>query len=319
VEFDGLGHLLAKKRTEYTSLGAAVVNPATGAVLDPLDGVLDAFTTPRVGRLFAWFDDGTGGFYDLAERRRVPGFSVPLPFEYRWAIGSGNLLLLGIGTDGRVQGVDLTTGQLTAPSLDTDEPIQGAIASPDGRRVFTGDSVGVRHLDGTATGEGPLLRGTAHLAFGKDLMVADSEDGNLRVFDSRTLTPAGPELPVIRGQAHDLVMSSDASRLMVVGNDRTIRLADMADRSFLGAPIDMGEGAAYRGETTGITAPALSPDGQVMAYANKQGIIVWDLDPDRLIAGACKVASRNLTRAEWEDNIRDLAPYTELCPGLPSA
>jgi class 3 adenylate cyclase/WD40 repeat protein len=319
VEFDGLGHLLANRRTEYTSLGAAVVDPTTGAVVDDLDGVLDAFTTPRVGRLFAWFDDGTGGFYDLAERRRVPGFSVPLPFEYRWAIGSGNLLLLGIGTDGLVQGVDLTTGQLTAPSLDTDEPIQGAIASPDGHRVFTGDSVGVRHLDGTATGEGSLLRGAAHLAFGKDLMVADSEDGNLRVFDSRTLERAGPELPAINGQAHDLVMSSDASRLMVVGNDRTLRLADMAERSFIGAPIDMGEGAAYRGEATGVTAPALSPDGQVMAYANKQGIIVWDLDPDHLIAGACKVASRNLTRAEWEENISDLAPYTELCPGQPSA
>ena len=55
-----------------------------------------------------------------------------------------------------------------------------------------------------------------------------------------------------------------------------------------------------------------------MAYSNKFGIIVWDLDPDHLIAGACQVASRNLTRAEWDENIGGLAPYTELCPGQPS-
>jgi hypothetical protein len=203
------------------------------------------------------------------------------------------------------------------PFIDEDYAIGSAIASPDGRRLFTGDDVGVRHLDGTATGES-LPPGTRHLTFGKDLVVADSSEGNLRVLDSLTLQPKGPELPTIRGEAHDLVLSSDASRLMVVGSDRTIRLGDMATRSFIGDPIDMGAGVLAQDDPAGLTAPALSADGQVMAYSNEFGIIVWDLDPDHLVAGACQVASRNLTRAEWEENIDSLAEYTELCPGQPS-
>ena len=257
LEFDGLGHLLANRTRASMNQGAAVLDPTTGAVVDPLDSVVEAFTTPRVGRLFVWFDDGTGGFYDLAEHRRVPGFSVPLPFAYRWAYRSGNLLIVGSGVDGLVQGVDLTAGQLTPPQIDSDFGIAGAIASPDGRRVFTADEVGVRHLDGTATGES-LPAGTRHLAFGGDLMVADSVEGNLRVFDSHTLQPKGAELPVIRGEAHDLVLSSDASRLMVVDSDRTIHLADMVSRSFIGDPIDMGAGVRARDDQAGLTAPALS-------------------------------------------------------------
>ena len=120
----------------FTNLGAALLDPTTGAVVDPLDGVLAAFTTPRAGRLFAWFDDGTGGFYDLAEHRRVPGHSVPLPFEYRYTTKSGNLLLLVIGAEGRVQGIDLTTGQLTQPSVNDENVV-----------YFANETAGLLHLE----------------------------------------------------------------------------------------------------------------------------------------------------------------------------
>jgi WD40 repeat protein len=283
--------------------------------------VLAAFTTPRAGRLFAWFEDGTGGFYDLAERRRIPGYSVPLPFEYRWAYPSGNLLIVGSGVDGLVQGVDLTTGQLTSPSIDNNDIISAAIATPDGRRLLTLDDTNgaaVRRLDWTETGESLPGEMRTPVIFGGDLMVTGWADGSIRVVDPGTLQPKEPAFPVISGEPHDLVLSSDASRLMVVGADRTIQLGDMVERSFIGDPIDMGEAAALRGEATGITAPALSPDGKLMVYANEHGLIVWDLDPDHLIEGACKVASRNLTQQEWTDNVGELAPYTELCPGLPA-
>ena len=221
-----------------------MLDPTTGAVVDPLEGVLEAFTTPRAGRLFAWFDDGTGGFYDLAERRRVPGFSVPLPFEYRYTTQSGNLLILVIGKDGRVQGVDLTTGQLTQPSVDEESVVFGAIATPDGRRLLTLDTLNgpaIRRPDWTLTGESlPDGIGTP-VTFGGDLLVTGSADGSIRVFDPSTLQPKGPQLPVSSAPPIDLLLSSDASRLMVVGADRTIRLADMAERAFIGAPIDMGK------------------------------------------------------------------------------
>jgi class 3 adenylate cyclase/WD40 repeat protein len=314
LKFDGLGHLVANREGERG--GAAVLDPATGAVVDALDGVEAAYPTPRPGRLFAWFEDGTGGFYDLAEHRRVPGFSVELPFEYRWSIRSGNLLLFGLGAEGRVQGIDLTTGRLAPPSLHDDSAvIFGAFVTPDGGRLITAQSSGVvvRRLDGSVTGETLPPGSTGNLAFGDEVAVADSFDGNLRVIDPRTFEPKGAELPAINGAAAELVLSADASRLLVGGSDRTLRLADMASRSFLGDPIDMGD-PGHPFSTT-----ALSANGQVMAYTNTHGIVVRDLDPDHLVAGACQVASRNLSRAEWEENIGGLASYTELCPDQPSA
>ena len=40
----------------------------------------------------------------------------------------------------------------------------------------------------------------------------------------------------------------------------------------------------------------------------------WSLDPAQWVAGACAVAGRNLTRAEWDQYLGDLAPYHETCP-----
>ncbi len=44
---------------------------------------------------------------------------------------------------------------------------------------------------------------------------------------------------------------------------------------------------------------------------------IWDLDPEHWATTACRVAGRNLTRAEWADNIGELAPYQATCPDLP--
>ena len=50
-----------------------------------------------------------------------------------------------------------------------------------------------------------------------------------------------------------------------------------------------------------------------------QGIVVWDLDPAHWIDGACAVAGRNLTEAEWEQYIGDLASYRQTCPEIEGA
>ena len=44
---------------------------------------------------------------------------------------------------------------------------------------------------------------------------------------------------------------------------------------------------------------------------------IWDLDPEHWATAACRVAGRNLTRAEWADNIGELAPFQATCPDLP--
>ena len=56
----------------------------------------------------------------------------------------------------------------------------------------------------------------------------------------------------------------------------------------------------------------------VSTPALRSGIVVWDLDPARWSEAACELASRNLTREEWETYIGDLASYRATCPQFDS-
>ena len=55
------------------------------------------------------------------------------------------------------------------------------------------------------------------------------------------------------------------------------------------------------------------------AADTEQGIVVWDLDPAHWVDAACQLAGRNLTHAEWDQYIGDLAPYRQTCPGYVAA
>ena len=58
----------------------------------------------------------------------------------------------------------------------------------------------------------------------------------------------------------------------------------------------------------------LRSDGLQAAAETEQGIVVWDLDPAHWVDAACQLAGRNLTHAEWDQYIGDLAPYRQTCP-----
>ena len=81
-------------------------------------------------------------------------------------------------------------------------------------------------------------------------------------------------------------------------------MCDVPSRTQLGDAIPIGP--AFGG--------ALRPDGLKAAVGTQHGIAVWDLDPTHWIDGSCAIAGRNLTRAEWEQYIGDLASYRATCP-----
>ena len=311
--FDANDNLLVGRAPQGPSdTKPELVDAKTGEIIDPLPGVAAAVTTADANRLIALFGDNTGGFYDLKARRRVPGIVIRLPFEMGSATRAGNVLL-AIGGDGKnVQGIDLATGKLVPPNVPDGAGIYTAVGDPSNRYLFTLENDGVvpRHPDGTRAG--PALPDSADasaIVGDRDLVVA-TEDGRVRVFDAATRRPDGPDLPSVTGGSSGAALSRDGRRLMIAGFDGGLRIADMTTRSLIGEPIAMGTGTD--------SGAVLSADGDHVAFHDDDGLVEWDLDPATLVRAACQVASRNLTRAEWDTNVGTLAGYRRTCPEFPA-
>ena len=126
-----------------------------------------------------------------------------------------------------------------------------------------------------------------------------------------TLEPIGSPFPGGNGSISDMAIDETGRRLMVRGDDETLRVYDIATRTPLGDPIDLDQpfmesGAVFRS------------DGRSAAAVSGHGIVVWDLDPEHWVAAACDVAGRNLTAAEWDQYLGSLAPYHRTCPAYPA-
>lgn len=58
----------------------------------------------------------------------------------------------------------------------------------------------------------------------------------------------------------------------------------------------------------------LRPDGNAVAVNGRDGLAIWNIEPDRLADAACHIAARNLTRSEWDAYLGDLGAYRATCP-----
>ena len=94
---------------------------------------------------------------------------------------------------------------------------------------------------------------------------------------------------------------------MVVGDDANLRIYDVATRTQLGDPIDLNN------------HPTLRPSGATDCRSPPPSARLRGLGPRpaRWIEGACQLAGRNLTRAEWDQYVGDLAPTDQPAPLTP--
>jgi hypothetical protein len=219
----------------------------------------------------------------------------------------------------RLQAVDLQSGNFSAPSLAEEFVVDSLTIGRDsfylGVTPLNDESgytdpgrVRIERRD-LATGElfDEPLPGYLDVAAGGAVVIAASPEGTISEIDPTTMQPVGLPFPGITGPVQALDLDDEGRRLIVHGGDGALRIYDVASRTQLGDPI-FGAATLDRGSS------AIRGDGLEAAADTPTGIDVWDLDPNHWTQAACQLAGRNLTRAEWDQYIGNLAPYRTTCP-----
>ena len=298
-----------------------VLDPASGRVIDRFAGQYRLLQTDDPNVVIAVLADGSVVQFDVARNAEV-GPRVDFGFETEsvW-VRDGQVVARGLDGDGdtRLQGVDFETGQLVAPAIDTDgEFVIGWYDMAPDTIYLVVNRAGRDRIERRDLATGELLQVSAEGFVDFDLragvLVARSDDGRIVELDAQSLEPVGEPFPREVQVDGVMALSDDAKRLMVAdGLLRTTMLVyDVATRTLLGDPIVLDSG-------TELGWAAIRSDGLEVAVDSNEGIVVWDLDPAHWVEAICQSVGRNLTRAEWDEYVGDLAAYRTTCPEFPAA
>jgi WD40 repeat protein len=201
----------------------------------------------------------------------------------------------------------VVTLELSASPLPESGPVNQLEASADGSRMYARASLGLYEFDVDSGRQLAMYPDTSinSLAVAPEGPIAVGHiSGAVTLHDLDDFSLIGT-LPGSRAWAW--VEYDGSGRFLAVGGgDGTIALYDVARRQRMGDPIDVG-----------VLRIALRPDGLELAVAQRTGLMLWSLNSDRMTEAACRVAGRNLTHAEWDTYIGDLAPYRATCPDYP--
>jgi WD40 repeat protein/DNA-binding SARP family transcriptional activator len=212
------------------------------------------------------------------------------------------------GEDGSVRLYDVRTGRRAA-KLVVYGTLQDLDFSSDGRYVAAaglGEQVDVwdlrtRSLKWTID-HGQLIFAIRFSPDGKQIVTGDVK-GNVDFWDPATGTQVGRELRGQNGSVISVTYSPDGSEVMTTSSDGKFRLIDLATGKLVGAPLPGAPGWG-----------TYFPNGKQIVATFWDGTgMVWNVDPAAWRKQACRIANRNLTRAEWRDF---LAPrsYRAVCP-----
>ena len=296
-----------------------VLDPASGRVIDRFADEYRLLQTDDPNVVIAVLADGSVVQFDVARNAEV-GPRVDFGFETEsvW-VRDGQVVARGLDGDGdtRLQGVDFETGQLVAPAIDTDGEFEIGWYDMTPDTIYLAvNRAGRDRIERRDLTTGDLLQASAEGFVDFDIragvLVARSDDGRILELDAQSLEPVGEPFPGDVQVDGLMGLSDDAKRLMVAdGLFRTTMLVyDVATRTLLGEPIVLDSG-------TELGWAAIRPDGLEVAVDSDEGIVVWDLDPAHWVEAVCQSVGRNLTQAEWDEYVGDLAAYRSTCPEFP--
>ena len=256
------------------------------------------------------------------------------------------------GMAGTLELRDAGTGRRMRPPLRLDAPSQAMAFSPDGGRLAVADVAGnlrVLDLGSGKVRRASLLGGfPAHLSYAPDggMLAIGFEEGGTELRDGRSLKLVGRLLAGDEDLVGWVRFSPDG-RLLAVTSSHNTQLWDVAERRRSGPPLRGHEGVVFTSEfspdgrtlaTSGSDGSVIlwdvgsrrslgklpgrigqisgrfTPDGRRLFVLHELGGAQrWEVSPDAWSKHACRVAGRELTRAEWEELVPD-QDYRRVCP-----
>lgn len=251
-------------------------------------------------------------FYSAATHSKVDGVDIPLDSDQSWPSAGGSYLYPGFPD--QVWTVDVRTRQRVDPTIRVDGFPQAVSATRAGERVVVtvpgpAGFVTTVHDGRTGAPLGKHLQGPHLTSVSLDGILVGATAGTVTRYDLDTLEPVAT-LPGARGEVNTLQFSRDSTVLLATSNDQTASIYDVASGARIGDPIATAAPFIYPG--------FLHPDGHTVAVTVREGVAIWDIEPNRLAAAACELAGRNLTATEWTTHLKDLGARRATCPVFPS-
>ncbi len=317
--------LLTVKGDAASGYAVSALDVRTGEVEHLLDGLADVWFVPRFDGLVLSVGGGYQ-WYDLDSRSTVggpldPGFEPEAiePLDHR-------LVAVAHGQDPTI--LDFKTGTVTRVAnartlidvvqLDDDRVVTVTVDDELQLRDRSFDIVARTSGAGGGTDGGEEFL-TYDVATSPSVIARSKNAHGVDVFDSVSLKSIG-RLPVGDRTLSPIVADHAGRRLIGVGLDHAVRIFDLGTLTQLGGDIPTDNETdpyiwpAFGSSAVNAAGASLRPDGMEAAILMKNGIAIWDLDPEHWASAACDLASRNLTKGEWTKYIGDLAEYHATCP-----
>jgi WD40 repeat protein len=243
-----------------------------------------------------------------------PGSGLPVVF-LAFSPDGGRVVATTTSMNERPTSVlDVGTGRVTSLEYPKIDGAIEATFSRNGRRLVVTSGFGgatvfrVRH---NSVDPAQALNGVASTpsaaAFSPDgrLLAIGTQNGTIQLLDAQTLRALGSPRTVAPGIIIFVAFSPDSRLLVAQSLDATNRLFDVEHR----API----GDAFPGSGAGFGIASFSPHSDTVALPGPTGTTLWDLDDAHWRDHACKLAGRNLTRAEWSRYLSSVGAYRPTC------
>jgi WD40 repeat protein len=288
-----------KRYTTVTDdLGLRVRDRTTGAVLADSKGS---------GQSFSPLHEGTAVF--------TPDGRSVVAVRYRGESEDEELVVLDASTLEPIGGKAVPVGSATRMVSITRDgrkavAVVSAIGVPE-TKVLLVDLESRRIVRSTVVAPGgEPLGGARNNAIARDGRMVGVGDlvGNVVIADAFS-GRVGPMLSAHDGRVESISFAPDGSTFVTTGQDGAVKLWDTATQRLVGSMHPFGSN--HRVRASFVTA------GRVVIVDDTGQILEWDPRPSAWEAHACRVAGRNLTKAEWAALVPG-APYRVTCPGFPA-